>query len=515
MLVGEEMSQKTFVTLFRPSFPFASTSQTTLQSVIDDQTYANVLSQYSIRDRTRLLALSDSSGLACAWLRALPSPKLGLALSPAEFVVAVRIWLGIPVFSEADSVLCSCHQLVDRFGDHRRHNALCDIIYYALLEDSADVRREQGVSRESASRPGDVFHPDFHNGHPTYFDISVRSAVHSGVITHSASSPGFAALKGEMEKDARHRDLVEAAGGVFFPLVVDNFGVWTPSSIEVLRSIAHSSTVHNGLSVGTAFHHLMERLSVQLYRYNARMILQFWALHPHLEDDWLDACTRWEVGCLESCQSCGNNEDEGHKDSGSASPLKDPCTSVLSDVSYGVAVCNRFACLLVEPTPDDDCADPNDRPDPSSDSGSVSSSHGSLPAVLLVSKAENSGDLRLSHRSSSSTNDANSGDCETVAPSDGLRDLIYFTFNNLSSCNLPSMVEQFSESVEDIYLPWVAVYLVERASIELNLHALYLRFLDHLADSSLYSLTLMESSDVLVLLSMQTCHLTSPSSGPF
>ena len=98
-----------------------------------------------------------------------------------------------------------------------RHNALCDIIYYALLEDSADVRREQGVSGESASRPGDVFHPDFHNGHPTYFDISVRSAVHSGVITRSASSPGFAVLKGEMEKDARHRDLVEAAGGVCFP----------------------------------------------------------------------------------------------------------------------------------------------------------------------------------------------------------------------------------------------------------------------------------------------------------
>ena len=153
-------------------------------------------------------------------------------------------------------------------------------------------------------------------------------------------------------------------------------------------------------------------------------------------------------------------------------------------------MCNCFACLLVEPTPDDDCADPIDCPDPSSDSGSVSSSHGSLPAVLLVSKAENSGDLCLSHRFSSSTSidrelspspcllsssdDANSGDCETVAPPDGLRDLIYFTFNNLSSCNLPSMVEQFSESVEDIYLPWVAVYLVERASIEPNLHALYL-----------------------------------------
>ena len=79
-----------------------------------------------------------------------------------------------------------------------------------------------------------------------------------------------------MEKDAQHKNLVEAARGVFFPLVVDNFGVWAPSSIEVLCSIIRSSMVHNGLSVNTAFHHLMERLSVQLYWYNARIILHFW-----------------------------------------------------------------------------------------------------------------------------------------------------------------------------------------------------------------------------------------------
>ena len=119
--------------------------------------------------------------------------------------------------------------------------------YYALLEDNSEVRREQGVSGESSSRPGDVFHPDFHNGHPIYFDISVRSAVHSGVITHSAVSPGFAALRGEIKKDARHRGFVEAARGVVLPLVVDNFGVWTPSSIEVLRSVARTSTVRNDL----------------------------------------------------------------------------------------------------------------------------------------------------------------------------------------------------------------------------------------------------------------------------
>ena len=287
-------------------------------------------------------------------------------------------------------------------------------VYYALLEDSADVHREQGVSGESASRPGNVFHPDFHSGRPTYFDISVRSALHSGVITCSASSPGFAALKGKMAKDARHRDLVEAAGDVFYPLVVDNFGVWTPSSIEVLRSIARSSTVRNGLSVAIAFYHLVERLSVQLYRYNARMVLHFWALHPHLEHDWLDACTRWEVGCSQLHQSHDDNEDEDQEGSGSTSPLNDSGASVLSEVSYVVDVCNRFACLPVEPTPDDcavptvmsDCSDsscvnsscltPQLSPAISLSSNSrIPGSHGSHPAGLLVSKAASGDNLSL------------------------------------------------------------------------------------------------------------------------
>ena len=109
---------------------------------------------------------------------------------------------------------------------------------------------------------------------------------------------------------------------------------------------------------------------------------------------------RWLVGCSQLYQSHDDNEDEGQEDSGSTSPLNDFGASVLSDVSYRVDVCNHFACLLVEPTPDD-CADPtimSDCPDSScvnsscltpqlspaislsSNSSSVPGSHGSHPA---------------------------------------------------------------------------------------------------------------------------------------
>ncbi|XP_062499721.1 uncharacterized protein LOC134177036 [Corticium candelabrum] len=40
-------------------------------------------------------------------------------MSPNEFVIAVRLWLGIKMFpSPLASVLCSCDQHIDTFGDH-------------------------------------------------------------------------------------------------------------------------------------------------------------------------------------------------------------------------------------------------------------------------------------------------------------------------------------------------------------------------------------------------------------
>ena len=110
MLVGEVIARRTFLHLSASTtFDFSLATQTILQSTLDDLTYSNLLSQYSIRDRARLLALSDPSGYACAWLQVFPSPQLGLAIPPAEFVVALRLWLGIPVLSETSLSFCSFH----------------------------------------------------------------------------------------------------------------------------------------------------------------------------------------------------------------------------------------------------------------------------------------------------------------------------------------------------------------------------------------------------------------------
>ena len=66
-------------------------------------------------------------------------------------------------------------------------------------------------------------------------------------------------------------------------------------------------------------------------------------------------------------------------------------------------------------------------------------------------------------------------------------------WNNLSSCNLLSMVAEFLESIGDVRLPWVVENLVERVFIDPNLYNLYLDFLDSLVDSSLDHLILQET----------------------
>ena len=54
-------------------------------------------------------------------------------------------------------------------------------------------------------------------------------------ILKSSTIAGAAAYGGEEEKDIRHE---AATGGLFYPLVVQSFGFWTPTSLAVSKTIA-------------------------------------------------------------------------------------------------------------------------------------------------------------------------------------------------------------------------------------------------------------------------------------
>ena len=224
------------------------------------------------------------------WIRAIPNPVFGLTMSAQEYIACLHLWLGISLFPlPPSSSRCYCGSILDSHRDHvlgchsgslrnKRHNALCDIIFHCLRSNNSGTRREQRCTSENQSRPGDVFHPDSLQGRPAYFDLSVRNSLQPSYIIFSANTAGTAAAAGEMEKDHHHLLNVECTGSLFYPLVVETFGLWSSSSLEVLKDITRKTTITSGLTISKASTYLHERLSVCLWKYNSNMILALLAV---------------------------------------------------------------------------------------------------------------------------------------------------------------------------------------------------------------------------------------------
>jgi len=192
------------------------------------------------------------------------------------------------------------------FGDHLlecshgpmrfcHHDAIVDIVCHVLSQSHPGVLKEQRVSSNDHSHPGDVYHPDFQFGHPAYFDVSVSSTTQLSHISSSSCCAGVAAAAAaaaaeEVAKDLKHQAVVEEVGCDSIPLVVETFGVWSPFALHTFRNIADCTTARSGLSTKLARKHLLQQLSISLWTNNARMILRFWALQcedmdfpfPHL-----------------------------------------------------------------------------------------------------------------------------------------------------------------------------------------------------------------------------------------
>ena len=184
---------------------------------------------------------------------------------------------------------------MDCFGDHvlgcghgplriKRHNAISEVIWHALLVDNKESKREQKCGGESNNRPGDVFHPDFLEGRPAFFDVSVRNSLQPSYVSKAAIKPGAAAEAGEIEKDEKHERAVTQAGGHFYPLIVETLGHWSPSSLETLKTIASKASSMNHIPFSQAYSNLMEQLSVRLWQYNAKLLYS--RLNLDFDDLW-------------------------------------------------------------------------------------------------------------------------------------------------------------------------------------------------------------------------------------
>ena len=179
--VGEETARTTALLeddLELNNVDLRKLGQRDLQVITDATRLQNLHSNSPLRDKALLTPCAAPH--AAAWLQAIPAPSLSLTMSRHEFVLAARLWLGIPVFSSC--IRCPCRQLIDPMGDHllgcghgplriRHHDALRQVLYHAMLNDHPGVRKEQRCASDRQLRPGDVFHPSFQNGKPGYLTL--------------------------------------------------------------------------------------------------------------------------------------------------------------------------------------------------------------------------------------------------------------------------------------------------------------------------------------------------------
>ena len=82
-------------------------------------------------------------------------------------------------------------------------------------------------------------------------------------IPRVSETSGIVAEAAEMDKDDRHDARVTSAGGVFYPLVVESLGLWSPDILQTLKSISYKVCAVLAVPFWKALNNLLEQLSVK------------------------------------------------------------------------------------------------------------------------------------------------------------------------------------------------------------------------------------------------------------
>ena len=87
---------------------------------------------------------------------------------------------------------------------------------------------------------------------------------------------------------------------MYISLVVETFGFWLSHSLDVSKSIARRSALHNHLTVSQATSHLYQQLFIKLWLYNSKMVLERLAFESREDIFGLiwDSCVGVGVGKL-------------------------------------------------------------------------------------------------------------------------------------------------------------------------------------------------------------------------
>ena len=259
-------------------------TQRSLSALIDAQSFLQLNEAITEEiDKTRLNCVTREG--AGDWLDVVPSKSLGLHLRKDEFLIAVKLRLGVKVFrGEGECPMDRCRSHSDAYGFHAvgcgingerisRHHHLRDAVFNAASQAMLGPSREaEGLLPGSDDRPADILIPYWSQGKPTAIDVSVVSPFQAA-YRRRCSVDGAAAVEGRYrEKMRNYHDRCEAEGIVFLPFVVDTFGGWQEAALMAIKKLGRQVGRAVGKPEADAVRQLRQRLAVVLARDNASMI---------------------------------------------------------------------------------------------------------------------------------------------------------------------------------------------------------------------------------------------------
>jgi hypothetical protein len=203
-----------------------------------------------------------------------PSQALGLKLSQLEFRTAAKYWLGLPVYSDGGDGTRAL--LESSSGRITRHDSVRDVLFEAAKAASLRPWKERGVD-DGRHRPGDVFLPNWSLGRPLAVDVTVSHPSQANAPNQAegeeTSASKRAAVQAAGAKVRKHGPRCAAAGVDFLPMVVCTFGGWLPEGEKFVSAVARHLADHSGQTQSVVASQLWQRLSITLWRTNARIIL--------------------------------------------------------------------------------------------------------------------------------------------------------------------------------------------------------------------------------------------------
>ena len=232
-------------------------------------------------DKSRINSISSKYSLS--WLNAVPNQKLGLYLDSQQFCISIKLILGLPIFN--GSKTCpTCQGINDSFGHHclscsvirgnriHKHNIIRDSIFRDMQRACLAPQKERNLT--GGTRPGDIMLPLFRNSKDLYLDIAIINPLTDHALSNGSATDKGAHIKAyELLKQKRYEnEFNHCSSAVFQPLILDCFGAWSDSSIDLFKTIAKGISNLSLDPYGTVLNNMFQKYSAVLYQVNSRQL---------------------------------------------------------------------------------------------------------------------------------------------------------------------------------------------------------------------------------------------------